>query len=130
MRKLGLIALVLVVGFAFSGCASVVSTKNINGQKLTTDGSQTLGHVNGSNWGIYLLPVIPLLTGDTEQPGSSIALVNDSVNVDSVVGMVTKKASTLGATKTIDLTSHTSSWWLIPTPFWYKSCDVSGNALK
>jgi len=130
MRKLGLIALVLAVGFAFSGCASVVSTKNLNGQKLTTDTSQTLGHVNGSNWGIYLLPIVPLLTGDTEQPGSSIALVDDSVNVGSVVGMVTKEASTLGATKTTDLTSRFSSLWLFPSPFWYKSCEVSGNAVK
>ena len=130
-RKFLLVALVLAVGVVMTGCASLEVGKTLNNQKLTSANEQPLAHVNGSSWGIYLLPIIPLLTGDTNNPGTGIMFMDDSVSVDRVVGMVTKKSSELGAAKTTDVTSSTFSLWLAPTlVLWYKSCEVSGNAIK
>ena len=131
LRKSLLVALVLAVGVVMTGCASLDLGPTLNNQKLTSADEQPVAHVNGSNWGIYLLPIIPILTGDTDNPGTGITFMDDSVSVDRVVGMVTKKSGELGATKTTDLTSSTFSLWLAPTlVLWYKSCEASGNAIK
>ncbi len=113
---------------ALSGCASLETGTTLNGQQLSDMGAN-VAHVNGSNWGLYLLD-IPLITGSTSNPGS-IAFGEDTVNVDAVVDMVTAKSAELGASKTADLQSSASSAWLVPTfVLFLREVQVSGNAVE
>ena len=131
MRR-GPVAAVLVVslGILATGCASIQTATNFNDQKITTDASTPVAHVYGSNWGIYFLAYVPVLTGDTAKHGI-IAAGRNTVSVAAAVDMVTRKSKELGATKTTDLQSSTTSVWIVPFPvFWYRSVQVSGNATK
>lgn len=102
-----------------AGCASVETTRSFNGMKV--DQSGFVEHINGSVWGIYLLPMIPLLVPYEE----------GLVDVDTAVNMVTKKARTLGYTRVTDLQSDCTSIWIAPTfVLWYKEVEVSCNAVK
>ena len=132
-RKSVLLSIALTASVLMAGCASVNTATSLNGQKLTTDGAEVAAHINGSNWGIYFLPILPILTGDPETPGTGMMGFSDNVTVNDVVNMVTKKSSEMGASKTVDLTSHATSLWIpIPPLFltWYKEVEVSGNAVK
>ena len=80
--------------------------------------------------GAFNAAFVPLFTGSTGHPGLP-AFFSDDVTPKSVVDMVTAESKKQGATKTMDLESRTSSVWLFPTVFfWYKSVEVSGNAVK
>lgn len=128
----GHVAAVLVVSLAIltTGCASIQTATNFNDQKTTTDTSTPVAHVYGSNWGIYFLAYVPLLSGDTAKQGT-IAAGRNTVSVAAAVDMVTRKSKQLGATKTTDLQSSTASVWIVPFPLlWYKSVQVSGNATR
>jgi len=114
---------------AVTGCASINKGVELDDLKLTEGGSEPIAHINGSNWGIYFLPMLPILTGDSDKPGSGISAFSDTVTVGDTVHMVTREAKELGATKITDLRSDTTSFF-IPPFFWYKSVQVSGNALK
>ena len=121
------VALALVLGTF--GCASVDCGSSFSGMELTADGAAPVAHVNGSCWGVYFLPMIPLLTGDTTNPGKAVTVVSDTVRVEPVVEMVTAEAKARGATKVIDLQSHRTGLY-IPPVFWFKACQASGNAVK
>jgi len=101
-----------------------------NDEKIAST-ENNVAHINGDNWGVYLL-WLPILTGDTAKPGS-IAVMKDTVNVPSVVDMVTKKGKDHGATKVLDLVSSKSSipvfWFIIPIVS-LKFVEVSGNAVN
>ncbi len=100
-------------------CASVETTRAFNGMKV--DQSGLVEHINGSVWGIYLLPTIPLIVPYEE----------GVVDIDTTVNMVTRKARQLGYTRVTDLQSDCTSIW-IPLTFvlWYKEVEVSCNAVK
>lgn len=125
-----LIALCLMASlFVVVGCASVQTAQKLNDQKLTTGGDVSIGNVNASNWGLYLL-WIPVLTGDTDNIGS-MAFNKDTVNTESVVAVATKKAKEMGATKSVDLNTSTSSIWIMPLFVGFlRSVQVSTNAVK
>ena len=112
-----------------SGCASIQVAQKFNDQQITTDSAAPVAHIHGNTWGFYLLPIVPLLTGDTVSPGN-IAVGKDTVTVGSAVDMVTAKSKALGATKTTDLCSSTSSLPVVPPIIWLKSVHVSGNATR
>lgn len=121
----------LVITAMVSGCATMSTAGKLNGQKLTST-ETPVAHLNGSTWGIYWLPTFPILTGSTDKPGK-VAAFKDTVTVESVVDMTTAKSKELGATKTTDLQSSTTSILVFPVPpflLWYKSVQVSGNAVK
>lgn len=121
----------LVMAVMVSGCASVSPATRLNGQMLTP-GDKPVAHVNASTWGIYWLPIVPLVTGSTDKPGE-MSFFKDTVTVESVVDMTTAKSKELGATKTTDLQSSTTSMLVFPVPpflLWYKAVQVSGNAVK
>jgi hypothetical protein len=130
-RTLGM-AGALVAGTLFMvGCASVDVGKTFNDQRLTEERYTPVAHINGDCWGIYLLSFIPLLTGDTTSDGPKIAVLQDTVNVNAVADMVTRKSKELGATHTVDLTSQRTSMWLgFLLIFWYKDTQVCGNAVN
>ena len=112
MKKLmGLMMGALAI-FVISGCSSVQVATKLNDQKLTLAGNTDVAHVNGNTWGLYLLS-FPLLTGSTEKPDKMV-IGEDSVNVSSVVDMVTARSKALGGKDVVDLTSSSSSFWIAP----------------
>jgi len=122
----------LVAGMSlFVGCASVDVAKTFNDQQLTMPQSKAVAHLNGDCWGVYLLSIVPLVTGDTSAGGSTMVFGQDNCTVDAVTGMVTRKSKELGATHTVDLVSRRDSTWIAPLLlFWYKDTQVSGNAVN
>ena len=133
---LSMIVALLVSGF---GCASTRKTNNFNGLSLNAEGKTSVNHYTGNAWGIYLLS-IPLLTGDTEKETIveqnkiqiNIAVMKDTVNLDSVADMVSRSAAADGCNILEDVNSTLSSvliWFPLPI-FFYKSVTVQGNGLK
>lgn len=129
MKKLGLAIMTVAAIAMMSGCASIqtASKKDLNGEKLTTAGAEDVMHINGSNWGFYVLSV-PIFTGSTEKPGDML-FGTDTVKLANVVNMVTKKSKDLGATKTVDMNSGISSTWIFPV-FFIRDVQVSANGVK
>lgn len=126
MKKIMLLLSIAAVGLFMSACASVevVKDPNLNGQAIANSG-RTIAHLDAQNWGIYLF-TIPLLTGSTENPGS-IDVLKDTVNVPSLMPVLTAKSKALGASKTLNLASQYSESGLI---FYARSINISGNAVK
>jgi hypothetical protein len=120
----------VVAVFAVAGCASMQTATVLNDQKISAVDTN-VAHINGDNWGVYFL-WIPILTGDTSKIGS-VAVMKDTVNVSSVVDMVTKKSKEDGGAKTLDLVSSRSSlpvfWFIIPIVS-LKFVEVSANSVK
>lgn len=126
MHKTLLLMLAVASAIVFTGCASVSVTTpdKLNGEPLSYRGD-TVAHLHAENWGIYLF-MIPLLTGSTENPGE-IAVLKDTVNVDCMMNVITAKAKAIGAKKTLNLVSQTTT---IPFFFGMKSVQISANAIK
>ena len=126
MKKIMLLLSIAAVGLFMSACASVevVKDPNLHGQAIANSG-RTIAHLDAQNWGIYLF-TIPLLTGSTENPGS-IDVLKDTVNVPSLMPVLTVKSKALGASKTLNLASQYSESGLI---FYTRSINISGNAVK
>ena len=126
MKKIMLLLSIAAVGLFMSACASVevVKDPNLNGQAIANSG-RTIAHLDAQNWGIYLF-TIPLLTGSTENPGS-IDVLKVTVNVPSLMPVLTAKSKALGASKTLNLASQYSESGLI---FYTRSINISGNAVK
>ena len=115
----------------FSACSSVEFGTNLNGEKLATDNSlESVGHVNGEIWGIYLVN-LPIFTGSSMNPGK-IAVFTDTVTVHNAVSMTTRQAREKTAGRyVIDITSTRANAWMAPfLIFWYREVQVSGNILK
>lgn len=130
-RKMMMAAVVLASAVMFSACSSIEVATTLNNEKLTTSETTTsLAHLNGDVWGIYLFN-LPLFSGSTNQPGRC-AVFSDTVRMDKVVSMVTKKAATdFEATAVTDMVSNRTSVWIpIFLVFWYNSIQVSGNAVR
>ena len=126
MKKVLLIASVLVAALMFASCASVeiVKDENLNGQKVTRQG-QTIGHVNAQNWGLYFF-TIPLITGSTEEVGK-ISFFKDTVNPEAMMNAMTTECKKEGATAVYDVVSQAGKWGLL---IYSRSINMSGNAVK
>lgn len=130
MKKLMLIAAAVAALALIQGCAStqVAKGNDLSGERLCAAGAN-VAHVYGSNWGLYCFS-IPLISGSTDNPGN-IAWGKDTVNVPSVVKMVTTKAKDLGGVSTLGIKSNTSSIWIFPTlVLFINRVEVSGNAVN
>lgn len=128
MRSM-LIALVAVALVGMVGCAGVDMGKQLNGMQITEGAGAPVAHINANSWGFYFLPIFPLIVGDTTRTQGGIAFLMDTCKVEPVVNMLTRAAKEQGATKVVAMNSAKVSFW-IPPFFWYKSCEVSGNAVK
>ena len=126
MKKIMLILPVAALGLLFAGCANieVVQNPELNGEKISLDGAP-VAHLNAQNWGVYLFS-LPLWTGSTDSVGA-VAVFKDTVNVDSMVPVVTAKSRELKATHTLDLASQ---YWVAGFIFYVRSINVSANAVK
>ncbi|MDD4816496.1 MAG: hypothetical protein PHI85_00810 [Victivallaceae bacterium] len=121
------------VAALFAGCASVqvADDSALNDQKIATEG-KSIAHINGQNWGFYFLSY-PIAAGSVNSVGMTSWFGEDSVNVPSVVKMVTAKAKEMGASRVVDLSSQRGGTMIpIPFPFLFYMNDVnvSGNAIK
>ena len=117
MKKL--ICLTVTASMLLSSCSSLETSRAYHGMKV--DQSPMVEHINGTVWGIYLLPTIPLI----------IPYEEGQIDVDTCVNMVTKEAQKLGYTRVCDLQSHCTSTWIFPSfVLWYKEVQVSCNAVK
>lgn len=129
MKKIAMFAMALAVVAMLTGCCAKLSCaskeKTLNGEKLTTTTAKDHCHLNGTNWGLYFF-CWPICAGDTNNPGNSSKWFEDTVTLENVVSMVTKKAKDLGATKTVDMTSSVSYH---PVFFNFKEINVSANAV-
>lgn len=119
---------VVLLAALIAGCASMETSKELNGMELASNGKE-IANVNAQTWGIYFLPMFPLITGDTSKTSGGIAFLADTSNIESIVDMATMKAKKVGATRVDDLVTDRTSFW-IPPVFWYKSAQASGNAIK
>ena len=122
MKKIMFLLSVAAVGLLFAGCASVeaVQNPNLNGENISLSGTP-VAHLNAQNWGIYLFS-----TGSTDAVGS-IAVLQDTVNVDSMIPVITAKSKELKASQTLDLASQYSVGGFI---FYSRSINISANAVK
>ena len=128
MKKVFAAAMAATLSVLFTACSSVTTGTNLHDMKLSESNDlQTIAHLNGDVWGIYLFGILPLFTGSTATPGSC-AVFKDTVRLDNAVSMLSRKAANLEATRVTDLSSATSSTWLFLISM--KSVQVSGNALK
>ena len=128
MKKVFAAAMAVTLSVLFTACSSVTTGTNLHDMKLSESNDlQTIAHLNGDVWGIYLFGILPLFTGSTATPGSC-AVFKDTVRLDNAVSMLSRKAANLEATRVTDLSSATSSTWLFLISM--KSVQVSGNALK
>jgi len=136
VRRVVGLGLVVVLAVGLVGCASVDVATKLNDLKITEGGATPVAHINGYCWGLYFLPYVPLLAGDPSRPvsesapesGGSVLFLQNSVRLEPVVEMVTRKAKALGATRITDLQSRRGSICLVL--FWIRSYQVSGNAVK
>ncbi len=131
MKKFMCVALCAVSAIILVGCASIQTATKMNDQKIAST-EANVAHINADNWGFYLL-WIPLIAGSTDKVGTTEFLGGDTVKLEPVVDILTKKSKELGATKTLDLDSHISSMMLpfpFPFLFYIKEVQVSGNAVK
>lgn len=131
VKKLIAAVAAIAVAAGIVGCSSVETATTLHKQKLSESSSmETLAHLNGDIWGIYLFN-LPLFTGKAGTPGSCIAF-SDTVTTDNAVGMLAKKASKdFGSTNLIDVQTKRSSTWIFPLlVFWYRDVQVSGTACK
>ncbi len=128
MKKVFAAAMAVTLSVLFTACSSVTTGTNLHDMKLSESNElQTIAHLNGDVWGIYLFGILPLFTGSSATPGSC-AVFKDTFRLDNAVSMLSRKAAALEATRVTDLSSATSSTWLFLISM--KSVQVSGNALK
>ncbi len=126
LKKMFAAGAAVMVAAALAGCSSMDTGTSLNGEKLTLPDSTNVAHLNGNAWGVYFFG-LPLFAGSTSYPGTC-AIFKDTIQVDNIVSMITKKGKDLGATRVTDLqTSRSSTWFLL---FSIKEIQGSGNAIK
>ena len=61
--------------------------------------------------GLYFF-VFPLITGSTDKPGE-MEFLKDTVRVENVANLLTRKSKEMGATQTLNMVSrhNTFVWW-------------------
>ena len=123
MKKIMLLLSIVTVGLLASAWASVEVVKgpDLSHQQIANSGS-TLAH---------LMHRISEFTVQhparaTDSVGS-IAVFKDTVNVPSMMPILTSKSKQLGATKTLDLASQYQVSGLI---FYVRQVNISGNAVR
>ena len=132
LKKIFLAAAAAALSVVFASCSSFNTAANLNDMKLSTNPNvTTIAHVNGEVWGVYLLGVIPFFSGSTATPDRCV-MFEDTVTIPRTVGMVVKTSQArLNAQYLDNMTTEKTSTWLFPTLlFWYKSIQISANAMR
>ena len=130
MKKILAVLATAAVAAVMTACSSIEAATTFNNQKITEAlNAVCVEHLNAEIWGIYLFN-LPLFSGSSKQPGRC-AVFTDTVRVDNVVAMLTKKAAKDDATTIADLSSERTSCWIpIFLVIWYREVQASGNAIR
>ncbi len=131
MKKRMLIMLAaLVMGFVITGCTSLETSKNFNGLGLTANRSKPIAHVNARVFGVFLFDAFPLFCGSVNNTDKVAAFTN-TVSLENAMGLATRRARGIGATKFVNVNSYYYSHWLWYTLIlWERQMQVSGTAIK
>ncbi|MDD5727246.1 MAG: hypothetical protein PHV59_01660 [Victivallales bacterium] len=121
----------LVAALVVTGCSTTMETsKNFNGLSVTANHSRPVAHINARVSGVFLFDAFPLFCGSVNNIDKVAAFVN-TVSLDNALGLVTREARGLGATKLVNLTSYYESYWLWYTILcWERQMQVSATALQ
>ncbi len=122
----------LLVGLVLAtGCTSLNTSKSFRDLPLEK-GKQNVCHLNGTVSGLYFLGKVPLITGNTDKPGSWMPVFGkDTVSLNEATDMLAGTAKEGGATELDSLVSSSGKMWIMPTfvLFW-KTQKVSVSAVK
>ena len=131
MNRIITIFMVVFITLVLVGCSSVKVADKFDGQNVSKNGTQSANIVS-SNHGWYLFCWVPIIAGDLKNLDSCYWF-RDTVTVDGVYNVLTKKSSELVAKKkTINVRSE-EKWASEPISgflLWNKGVAVSGNAVK
>ena len=131
MKKRALMAFAgIVMALALTACTSIETSKNFNGLGVTTSRSKPIAHINTRIYGVFLFDVFPLFCGSVNNVDKVAAFVN-TVSMDNALGLATRHARGLGATKLVNLNSYYRSHWLWYTLLlWERQSQISATAIK
>lgn len=129
IKKIAVSMLLAGMALAFTACSSIETATTFNDMKLAAnDNDKVIAHMNAEVWGIYFF-VLPLFTGNSSREGSC-AVFSDTVRVENLVRLMTKKAKKdMGASKLLDLKTDRSSL-LLPLFLSVKSVKASANVAE
>lgn len=120
----------VVMAFALTACSSLETSRNFNGLSVTASRTQPVAHINARVSGVFLFDVFPLFCGSVNNVDKVSAFVN-TVSLDNTLGLVSREARGLGATKLVNLNSYYESYWLWYTLIlWERQTQVSATAVK
>jgi hypothetical protein len=120
----------VALALGLTACSSLETSKNFNGMGFTASRTRPIAHINARVDGVFLFDVFPLFCGSVNNVDKVAAFVN-TVSLDNTMGMVTREARGMGATKVVDVTSYYYSRWLWYTLIlWSRQMQVSATAVK
>jgi len=128
--KKALMLFAVVVAVAITGCTSVETSKNFNGMGMTASRSKPVAQINARVYGVFLFDAFPMFCGSVNNTDKVAAFVN-TVSLENTLGLATRTARGLGATKVVNVNSYYYSHWLWYTVIlWERQMQVSGTAIK
>ena len=113
------------------GCARIDVIEPNDLQFL--EGREPVAHVYATNWGWYLFKVIPIATGNLDNPGwpRLPLFFEDNVRIDRLVKKVSDEARNRGANVISDLRVRDRSYYMFWTLFfWLNEYEVSANTSR
>ncbi len=119
-----------VMALVLTACSSMETSKNFNGLSVTASRTRPIAHINARVNGVFLFDTFPLFCGSVNHIDKVAAFVN-TVSLDNTLGLVTREARGLGATKLINLNSYYDTEWLWYTLIlWKRQTQISATAVK
>lgn len=120
----------VVMAFAITGCTSIETSKNFNGLGMTASRSKPIAHINARVFGVFLFDAFPMFCGSVNNTDKVAAFTN-TVSLNNALGLATRHARGIGATKLVNVNSYYYSHWLWYTIImWERQMQVSGTAVK
>jgi hypothetical protein len=129
-KRVLMVFVAAVMAFAITGCTSVETSKNFNGLGMTASRSKPIAQINARVFGVFLFDAFPMFCGSVNNVDKVAAFVN-TVSLENAMGLATRHARGLGATKMVNVNSYYYSHWLWYTIImWERQMQVSGTAIK
>jgi len=125
MNKSILVLCLLAVTLILTSCGSLSIQKNLNDQQIGPEGTESIAHINYTNWGVYAFKWA-IISGSNDDIGSPVWFKN-TVTPAETAAVLTRESKALGGSKADDLyTWYTSMGFIIYIH------DVTGstNSLK
>ena len=126
-----LLLLLFCALIVIEGCSSCEVSTQFNSQEVTSSSyGKPIAHIWAKNYGYYLFNIIPLVSGNPYNPNKMLFFTNN-VEPQYSVEILTKKATSLGASKVVNITSTKyESGACTMFIFWYRGAQSSGTAVE